>query len=57
MEKEILERNEIIARLEIMKGHGQFEGFPEDSMNFSELDTEDLIWYKDNWFEGQFDAN
>lgn len=49
------ERKEIIEKLEIMANHGQFEGYPENDMDFNELKDNELSWYRDNWFEGQFD--
>lgn len=48
-------RLDIIDRLEIMRGHGQFEGFTEDDINFHELSNEELEWYDDEWTVGQFD--
>ncbi|MGX6979011.1 hypothetical protein ACWN8V_07110 [Vagococcus elongatus] len=51
----IEERKYIIERLEIMRGHGQFEGQTEDDMDFSKLSDEDLKYYSDEWLVGQFD--
>lgn len=48
-------RLDIIDRLEIMRGHGQFEGLLEYDMDFNELSNEDLEWYDDEWIVGQFD--
>ena len=50
-------RLDIIDRLEIMRGHGQFEGLPEDDMDFSELSNEELEWYDSEWIVGQFDED
>ena len=50
----MFDREEIIDRLEIMKSHGQFEGYPEEVMNFSDLNNQDLEYYKE-WLIGQFD--
>lgn len=50
-------RLDIIDRLEIMRGHGQFEGLPEYDMDFNELSNEELEWYNDEWIVGQFDED
>ena len=50
-------RLDIIDRLEIMRGHGQFEGLPEDDMDFNELSNEELEWYDGEWIVGQFDED
>lgn len=48
-------RKQIIERLEIMRGHGQLDDFEENKMDFNNCSDEELQYYKDNWFPGQFD--
>lgn len=39
-----------IEWLELTQGHGEFDGFDEESMNFRKLDDEDIKWYFENWY-------
>lgn len=48
-------KKEIIERLEIMRGHGQLDGTPEEKMDFNKLSDEDLKYYESEWIEGQFE--
>lgn len=48
-------RKQIIERLEIMRSHGQFDDVEENKMDFNKCSDEELQYYKDNWFPGQFD--
>lgn len=42
-------RRSVISWLESNRGNGAFEGHPEENMDFSELDDEDIEWYEENW--------
>lgn len=53
MNKEL--REQVIGRLEIMRGHGQFDEFEEETMDFNKCSDEELQYYNDNWITGQFD--
>ena len=39
-----------IEWLELTQGHGEFDGFDEENMNFRKLDDEDIKWYFENWY-------
>ena len=39
-----------IEWLELTKGHGEFDGFDEENMDFRKLDDEDIKWYFENWY-------
>lgn len=38
-------RKELISKLEIMQGNGEFEGYPENEMDFNKLENDDLFYY------------
>lgn len=48
MNKNVKER--AIEWLELTQGHGEFDGFDEEDMDFSKLDDEDIKWYFENWY-------
>lgn len=37
--------------LEVMRSNGAFDGFPEETMDFEEIELDDLRYYFDNWIE------
>ena len=39
-----------IEWLELTQGHGEFDGFDEEDMDFRKLDDEDIKWYFENWY-------
>ena len=39
-----------IEWLELTQGHGEFDGFDEENMDFRKLDDEDIKWYFENWY-------
>ena len=39
-----------IEWLELTQGHGEFDGFDEEDMDFRKIDDEDLKWYFENWY-------
>ncbi|WOZ17591.1 hypothetical protein [Staphylococcus phage vB_SauM-T-SE-G1] len=39
-----------IEWLELTQGHGEFDGFDEEIMDFRKLDDEDIKWYFENWY-------
>lgn len=45
MEK--LSREYLIFKLEIMQNNGEFEGHPENEIDFNSLDNENLFYYLD----------
>jgi len=43
------QRESIIFSLECMQSRGEFNGFPEETMNFNECDNDDLEYYDNEW--------
>lgn len=43
------QRENIIFSLECMQSRGEFNGFPEETMDFNKCDNGDLQYYNDEW--------
>jgi len=46
-----MDNETIITNLKQMQSDGAFENFPENDMDFSKCDTEELQWYYENWLK------